>query len=135
MAAINWSEKYSVGIVSIDNQHKKLFDLINKLSDSMKAGKSSEQLGTVFLELINYTDMHFKAEEAFFKQYSYPSSIKHVMHHDDLRKQVMALKEKHAGGSSVITVQLLTFLVDWVNNHILQEDKAYSSYLISKGVH
>lgn len=45
MALFVWSDKYSVNINEIDNQHKKLVDILSSLHDSMKAGKGSEVLG------------------------------------------------------------------------------------------
>jgi hemerythrin-like metal-binding protein len=134
MPAINWNVKYSVGIHGIDDQHKRLFELINQLSESMKSGKNTAAVGNVFLELVNYTDQHFKMEEKLFKQYGYPDSQNHIKVHNELREKAFELKAKHEAGSLVVTIQLLNFLVEWVNKHILEEDKKYSAFLTSKGV-
>lgn len=47
MGLIKWNEFYSINIVEIDNQHKKLIDLINPMYDAMKAGNGKEALSTV----------------------------------------------------------------------------------------
>jgi len=135
VAVIHWSEKYSVKIRAIDDQHKTLFEMINRLSDSMKAGKSNEEAGGIFMELIHYTDQHFKEEEKLFRQYVYPNAKLHIQSHDALRAKAMELKGKHDAGSFVVTVQLLNFLVEWINKHILEEDHQYSAFLNGKGVH
>jgi hemerythrin-like metal-binding protein len=134
MLAINWNERYSVDIAEIDKQHQKLFALINQLSESMKAGKTAASIGKIFVELVNYTDQHFKFEEDLFKKHGYLGAPSHLKHHNDLREKALALKAKQESGSLIVTVELLKFLVEWVNKHILEEDKQYSAFLLSKGV-
>lgn len=135
MPAINWNDRYSVGVAEIDAQHKKLFDLINLLSETMKSGKDPKQVGQVFIELVVYTDSHFKTEERLFQKHHYTGEISHVKEHNQLRTKAMELKAKHELGSLVVTVELLNFLVSWVNKHILEEDMKYASFFKDKGVH
>ncbi len=63
MALFNWSEEYSVNVNGLDNQHKKLVDLINELHSAMKEGKSKEVLGKIIEELISYTKFHFQPKK------------------------------------------------------------------------
>ena len=42
MAIIEWKDEYSVGIQSIDQQHKIWVGLINKLHDAMKKGEGKK---------------------------------------------------------------------------------------------
>jgi hemerythrin len=39
MPLINWTDKLSVGVKDIDNQHKKLVGFINLLNDGIRTGK------------------------------------------------------------------------------------------------
>lgn len=134
MAAINWSERFSVGVQQLDQQHKHLFELVNQLSDAMKSGKKPEVVGQIFVDLIKYTDNHFKTEEELFSKYRFGGSLSHKKHHDELRSKAMELKTKHDNGSIVVTVELLNFLASWINNHILEEDMQYKEFLIKNGV-
>ena len=59
MDFVVWNEKYSVKISTIDEQHKKLVAIINELYNSMKNGKSKEQLGKTLTDLVEYTKYHF----------------------------------------------------------------------------
>jgi hemerythrin-like metal-binding protein len=134
MPLLNWNESYSVKIAQIDLQHKKLVEIVNDLHESMKAGKSKEVLGKILDELINYTANHFKTEEDLFDKYGYPDNHVHKRQHSDLVDQVLKFKSNFVSGKSVISIDLMNFLRDWLTQHIVGSDKKYSSFLNSKGV-
>jgi hemerythrin len=134
MPLLNWNESYSVKIAQIDSQHKKLVDIINNLHDSMKAGKSKEVLGKILNQLIDYTANHFKTEEDLFDKYGYPDKIAHKRQHGDLVDQVLKFKANYESGKSVLSIDLMNFLKEWLIQHMSGSDKKYSSYLNSKGV-
>lgn len=132
MSIIKWEEKFSVRIPEIDHQHQHLIDLINQLYDAMRAGQGKTKLQEILNELINYTDYHFKTEEKLFDTYHYPHNLEHRKHHDSLRSQVIDFNTKFHDGRTTISLELLSFLKDWVKNHILDEDFKYSEYLLAK---
>ncbi len=134
MSLFQWSPDLSVNITEIDQQHKKLIDLINLLHDSMRMGKGKDVIAKVLKDLTDYTVYHFGTEERLFAKYGYAESARHKKEHDDLTKQVIDLKTKYESGQATITVEVMTFLKDWLNNHIKQSDKKYSAFLNSKGV-
>jgi hemerythrin len=134
MAFVEWSDKFSVGITSIDNQHKKLVEIVNKLHTAMLAGKGNEILGGIFNELVKYTSEHFATEEMYFKVHKYSQEAIHKKEHEDLVKQALELQKKFAAGGTGVTMSTATFLKDWLGKHILNSDKAYSEFLIGKGV-
>ena len=84
MSTIKWSDEYSVGVKQIDDQHKNLVDLINRLFDAMSLGKGKEVLGGVFDELKKYTIIHFQTEERLMVVYGYPDYEAHKKSHEDL---------------------------------------------------
>ena len=131
---ITWNTKYSVGIKIFDEQHKKLIDLLNCLFDSMLQGKSNNVLDKLFSELLAYTEYHFETEEKYFKKFNY-DSIKHVAEHNELRKKVVELNTQSKEKELFISKKLLTFLNDWVVNHILVSDKKYTEFLNSNGLY
>lgn len=134
MPLFQWTPDLSVNIKEIDTQHKKLIDLINLLHDSMKTGKGKDVMGKVLKELTDYTVYHFNTEEKLFEKHGYPEYLQHKRMHDDLTKQVKDIKSRFEAGQVTITVEVMSFLKDWLNNHIRQSDKKYSAFLNSKGV-
>lgn len=134
MALITWSPKYSVGIPSIDEQHKKLVDIINELNDAMKTGKSKEVLNHVLTSLVDYTKVHFKYEEDLFNKFGYQEKLSHKMSHDKLTKQVIDFYDNYQKGKISLSIDLMSFLSKWLIDHIIGEDLKYSEFLKNNGV-
>jgi hemerythrin len=134
MPLITWSDALSVGIKEIDGQHQCLIELVNRLHDSMKEGKRNSVLGSVLVDLIQYTTFHFPTEENYFKQYGYPEYLRHKIEHDELTRKAKELNEGFLAGKVSITIHVMNFLKDWLRNHILASDKKYSPLLCSKGL-
>lgn len=133
MSFVSWSEKHATGIESIDTQHKKLMEILNKLHDGMMKQKTHDVLGGIFDELINYTVTHFAHEEKFFKDFNYPNATTHILEHKSLTQKALELQAGFKNGSIAVSVGTLNFLKDWLNNHIMKTDMGYKDFLKSKG--
>ncbi len=132
---ITWSDEFSVGIKSIDEQHKKLVSIIKTLYDALADGKASEVMDTIFNDLFDYSEQHFSYEEELFKQYDYPDTENHKEEHTELKRQLIKLKNDiYSGDNFMCEVLLLKFLEEWLIIHILKTDKKFGPYLIEKGV-
>ena len=134
MALIQWNSTLSVNITQIDNQHMKLVELVNTLHDRMKEGKGKAALSGILNELTNYTVYHFKTEEDIFRKYNYPQTDAHLKEHDALVQQVVKLKADFDNCKSVLTLDVMNFLKDWLTLHIMGDDKAYTPFLKSQGI-
>lgn len=135
MPLIEWTAQLSIGIDSIDEQHKKLVNMINALNEAMLLGESNELLGTIFTGLAAYTQKHFAYEENLFAEHGYTDSEEHKRQHNVLISQVVDLKKKFIENpQGTISADLMLFLKRWLTNHIMRTDKEYAEFLISKGV-
>ncbi len=131
---MDWGPELMLGIDEIDDQHKKLVDIINELNDAMKAGKGADTLGAVFEELKGYTVHHFATEEAYFEEFSYAGMISHVAEHKKLVNQVIELEEQFKSGKTALTNDVMRFLKDWLTGHIQGIDKKYVPHLKKHGL-
>ena len=125
MAFINWSDTYSVQIKEIDDQHKKLIDLINELFDSMQIGQSSKVIVRILNDFVDYTVFHFKNEETYFDRFNYEETEEHKAKHKRLVDKVIKIKSDFESGKTLISADLLKFLKRWLFEHILETDKKY----------
>ena len=66
MSLIKWNDSFSVNVVKIDQEHKKLFEMVNELTDAMKAGHGKDVLGNILDRLISYTAFHFQTGGKIF---------------------------------------------------------------------
>jgi hemerythrin-like metal-binding protein len=135
MSLIEWNAELSVGIDSIDEQHKKLVNMINALNDAMLSGSSNDLLGKIFTGLAAYTQKHFAYEENMFAEYGYVDSQEHKQQHTALIAQMIELKERFIENpEGTISEDLMLFLKRWLTNHIMRTDKEYSEFLLKQGV-
>jgi len=131
---IKWNSRYAVNVEEIDRQHQTLIGLINTLYDAMNVGKGKDVLGPVLTEVVDYTAYHFNAEERLLRQDAYPEYERHKKEHDDLTAKARALKQEFDSGNHKLSIDVMLFLSNWLNLHILEEDKKFGPYLNSKGV-
>jgi len=108
--------------------------MINELHKAMKLKKSNSAMGSILDRLADYTVSHFATEEKLFAQYGYPEEKAHVELHRKLVAQVVDIQGKFKSGNAMISMELMSFLKDWLVTHIQGTDKKYSSFLIGKGV-
>lgn len=126
---IKWDDKYSVGNVLLDSQHKKLVFLINELHAAMKDGKGKDALQKVLDDLVLYTIEHFSTEEQMLLKISYPDYADHKKKHEELTKQAVNLQSSYKSGSTPLTLDVLQFLRDWLIVHIEGTDKKYKDMI------
>lgn len=134
MALIEWSDEYSVKVQEMDDQHKKLIGIINDLHAAMKAGKGKDSLEATVKGLVDYVSIHFAAEEKLMKTNGYPEYLQQKAKHDELTKQVLDFQKSFHDGKAILTVEMMSFLKDWLIHHIKGMDKKYGPFLNSKGV-
>jgi len=131
---IEWNEELSVGIQEVDEQHKILVDLLNRLYEAIIRQNDNVVIGGILLELHQYTVVHFAVEESLMRIFDYDSYEEHKKHHADLTKQVVELENKFNASEITISMEVLNFLRSWLTNHILTEDKKYAPILLQKGL-
>jgi len=134
MSLIKWNDSFSVNVVRIDQEHKKLVEMINELTDAMKAGHGKDVLGNILDRLISYTAFHFKTEEQYFMQVQYPDAVAHKKEHAAFVQKVTDFKKEFDAGRVTVSVNILQFLSKWLQNHIKGTDQKYSSFLNENGI-
>jgi hemerythrin len=98
----------------------------------MQGAQDREVVGFVLKELQQYVVYHFKAEESLMKMYNYPNMNAHKQEHEGAIKRVNKLVLDYERGLQTVDIELLKFLSDWIQNHILQIDRKYIPYVRGK---
>jgi len=133
---LSWTEKMSVGIAALDEEHQQLVAMLNELYAGVQGGTSQDALGHVLDELIGYTASHFKHEEHLFAQTGYPESAAHKKEHDALTQQVLDVQAQYkAGATGTLSMEVMAFLKTWLVTHIQGSDKKYTPHLTTHGIH
>ncbi len=134
-----WEGQYNIGIAEIDEQHRHLLDLINRLSAQLlKGGLTPEERQDYLSQVVAYSHYHFADEEHFMEEAGldagYVSSHKQI-HRQFVHQLEMFMPElEHDADES--TGVLLKFLFNWLVFHILGSDQAIHDQivLINKGM-
>ncbi|AGW13975.1 bacteriohemerythrin [Megalodesulfovibrio gigas] len=130
----NWTPTLSTSIDSLDEEHKVLVRLINELHDAMRDNKDRHILGGILDRLKDYAVTHFEHEERHFARYNYPDAAAHIAQHQKFLGAVMDFYREFQSGRATVTLDLMRFLKDWLQGHIMGVDKKYGPFLKDKGV-
>ena len=136
---ISWETQYELGIKSIDDQHKELVNIINKMAALLIEAKQGvdiyDEVVAVIGDLKKYTIYHFKYEENLFDQYSYEYKDTHKAEHDKLVNDIEELDLSSFDEDQIKhTNDLLKFLITWLYKHISGSDFLYRDLLKGNNV-
>jgi hemerythrin len=134
MPFVDWSDELSTKVKVFDDQHKKLIGLVNDLYANMAQGKGKEVMQKTLSGLVDYTKTHFASEEEMMTRHKYLGYLSHKAEHDRLTKQAGDLLHKLQAGEPVMSVHVMRFLKDWLEQHIMKIDKQYGPFMNAKGV-
>jgi hemerythrin len=139
---IEWSNALSVGVKEIDDQHKRLIEMLNELNNAIHGGWGKEARKDVIDRLIEYTRVHFATEESLMTLSGYPDTEAHKKQHENLIVVVKDYVKKYEQDPNAsnydllfyaASYDLLFFLRRWLIEHIIKNDKALGNYLVKTG--
>ena len=132
--AFEWKEEYSVQVKEIDDQHKKLMELISRLFDSINKHSTKDELSVILNELTEYTGYHFSTEEKYFKEFNYENTEEHIKEHNDFVEKVVDFKKRYINNEIEVSFELIDFLEDWLLGHLIESDQKYVECFKSNGL-
>jgi len=129
-----WTESHRVNIAVFDQQHQQLFDTANELDQALREREGNAALDPILIRLIDYTLLHFAAEEDLMQQHEFPGYYSHRSQHEEFRQRIANFLVDHKSGKPGVPVSLLFYLQEWMKEHIAKTDKLYTPYLNARGV-
>jgi hemerythrin len=131
----DWKEPYRVNIHVLDEQHKKFFDILANLYGAAGKEYDATFLGIRLMELSVFIGMHFDTEELMMSEYHYPGYEEHRKEHELFREKIADFQEDLKMGKAALSVKTVSAWTEWLEHHITNFDKKYSSFLNGKGIH
>lgn len=121
-----WQEQLSLGIPSMDDDHKVLLTLIHQAKQTIDNSAPMETK-IILDRLMDFTRTHLKREEEVMLACEYPNLKQHQAVHHLLLKQVNKM-EKRQQLDELDMTELFDFLSSWWLDHIQTMDKAYADF-------
>jgi len=128
MPFIEWDKGFELGVTQFDEHHKYLLVLLNETYDNFTGGANREALGGVLDKLIDYATYHFAAEEHWMALKEYPGLPRQLEEHKKFIRRIVEIQNDFQKGNSHLTIEVLTFLRDWLIDHILKIDADYGRF-------
>jgi hemerythrin len=129
---VAWQDEYSVGIETIDQDHKKLLSLINNLLAAQHCRTGPEFERQALDELMDYTQSHFKREEDLMREYGYPDYEGHKAQHDQMAIQAQLFRSRYEEKGHDEIPEVARYLKLWLIQHINGTDRKYVPFLRDK---
>lgn len=122
MPIATWTPELSIGVESLDADHKKLIDTLNEVFDALLLGRSAASLRAALATLNHYVAEHFAREEAWMGERDDPDLPRHQREHQALRDHLERLVAMQDASDEDRSIELLMILRDWLLGHIARSD-------------
>ena len=129
MPLFRWLPEYSVNEAELDNDHKKLFYILNSAYESVMNSQEVDCVLPVIGELLEYTRQHLSVEEQYMREKGFQEIDAHIAEHREFKHKIETLKTEYHGNNLEVTKELIIVLGGWLLHHVIKEDKKYSSMI------
>lgn len=129
MNKIEWTAALSVGVTDIDEQHQRLFTIIDDLSNAKTASLDRASILNTLWQLVDYSDYHFRTEDNYMIENNYPLFLSHRKEHLAFIKKMGDLINVLEKEENSLTEDILEFLYNWWQTHISESDLRYARYI------
>lgn len=132
MAFITWDDTLDVGVAAFNEDHRRLVGMVNELHAGIVSGLGISQMTYILDGLVDYTRTHFRREEELMAKLAYPDLKAHRREHYDLMVQVADFQARLREGKASFTIELMSFLRDWLVTHIKGTDMSYRDFFLAR---
>lgn len=133
MAFIEITEKETLGIKDLDEQHKNFAKFTSELYELLGQDKP-KTIAYLFNQIASELRTHFDTEEKYMTENRYINFFSHKQEHDRFYKKVLSLKECIESGKEKLNLELLKSFKNWFINHIELNDKKLADYLVENQI-
>ena len=126
--AITWLNVYDTHIRVVDEQHRRLLDMLNDLANAKGKENEPKLIRDIFFKLVDYTKYHFNTEEKLMSSANYPKLTEHTGQHKQFVEKIVLMLETIKEGVPNISDKLQLFLQEWLIKHILGYDKEFANF-------
>jgi hemerythrin len=122
MSLIVWRDEFSVGVESVDHEHRELIELINKLDDAMQNDVQHDTVVSSLGEIYAQVASHFALEEKIMRDTHYSDFVAHKENHELLLDELLDTIDSVDDSGSYDRMALAEGLDQWFSDHFRTHD-------------
>src|SRR6056297_1021189 len=130
---VSWNSKMETGIDEIDRQHKRLFEIAEKLYEAKNGDPERLNIGIAATteELLDYAEIHFDTEERMMDKAGFEGYADHKIVHRAFQKKARAYQARinERTEDVFLAMEIMNFLIDWIIDHISVKDQEYVPFI------
>lgn len=123
MPYFTWQREFETGVAAVDQQHKNLVEMVNRLHDAVEDGLDNNAIQDTLNRLVDYTRIHFADEEALMARVDDLDTTAHIRQHQAFINELTDMMIKYGETGALTGEQLTAFLKGWLQEHFLHDDK------------
>jgi hemerythrin-like metal-binding protein len=131
---ITWNDDMSVNVKEIDDQHKEFIKIISDLFLALNKLEIDTELENIVDRLVSYASLHFETEEKYFDKFNYELKDEHKKKHGELKNKAIDLQKRFKTENIGILTEFTEFLIDWLVDHLENDDKKYTKCFNDNGL-
>jgi hemerythrin len=121
-----WSDEIAIGVATIDDDHRRLIDIISRFHELADSGRIDAMRDTI-ASLRQHAIDHFDREEELQRRVGYPAAEAHAAQHRDMLAALDALASRltapeGADMGKTLREETSVFLIQWLTRHVLRAD-------------
>lgn len=129
MTLLEWKSEFSIGIPSMDFEHRKMITMINEIYDEMSQRKDPDSVEQFLGDIHAAINAHFALEERVMSDTGYIEYEAHKNDHEELLDQIRDMMDEfHKDPESGFEL-LRENLADWFEKHFASFDARFHSQL------
>jgi len=122
MSYLQWKAAYSVGIDSMDVEHREMIELINAVYAELEGRRDAGAIEGFLGEVHGAIASHFALEERIMRESGYEEYIAHKNDHEALLDQILDMMDASFEDAQTGFTLLEENLSSWFGNHFVSFD-------------
>jgi len=117
MKYLEWKAEYSVGVESMDMEHRELIEMINTFYTELHECRDFNSIEQFLGEIHNAIGSHFALEEHFMRESQYVEYAEHKDDHEDLLDEIRDMMDTFDSDAPSGLDVLEERLSNWFGEH------------------
>jgi hemerythrin len=122
------------GETAVDLHHRVQLGLVKALEAQLGPGGDRAESARTLSRLLEFTRIHFEAEELVMGLHAYPQAEAHAEAHRRLLAQAEDLRRAHGQGDGPEARRTAERLRSWLLDHVRGADQAFSAWCEQNGI-